>query len=312
MTEKMNEEYRNEIEKALGKKVVNDELLSSGNNLVYLVQLSDRQVVAKFLRTKGLHDDNEILLGESMPSEARKYLKSVLHADDSKSDIDVSYAVFEKVEGNVLLEALKSGELDDKQLRKVAEDIQGFLEGAFSIDTERFGYLKGSLVGSHDTWMGFMFDYQIPTTRTFMAHPQTRKYVGLPFKMIGDSYEIFDSSEQVVVPIDLNLTNFMITPQGNLKVVDPGSIISGNRLASYGEFTAHTYGTPLYQKMQEVAGIRGDLETTVRGLAALSNMNVLAFVVRSGAKDLTSIKPWGNPNTFFDLIDGHVENLYKS
>lgn len=305
----MKKEYKDELQKVLGIDITAVKELSSQNNLVYLIGTDKREYVAKFYDTKGIHFDNELLLSEALPSRSRKYLKDLMWMDDSRKNVDLPYAVFEKLKGRTLEETISNKGLTTEDYRKIASDILEFLEGAFSIKSEKFGYLRGSFKGSHESWMDFMIDYQIPTIKTLLTHPQTRQFAKIPFRLLSEDYQRFNTSQSEVVPIDLNMRNIMITQGGELKIVDPGAIISGNRLASFGEFMAHTFTTPLYEAMNEVAEIDKDTKETIRRFAVLSNLNVLAFIVRNGAKNLTETKPFGNPNTFFYLIDTNLNKI---
>lgn len=298
------QEYMRALESAVGK-VDSIDILSGTNNLVCKFRSQNKELVAKFYLNKGTHVDNELFLYSVLPKEAHSFLKELVVSDESRRQIQVPFAVFEQLEGKSVLDHVKEGSMDRSLAHAVIKDLHDFLDLCFRVRPSRFGYLKGSLEGSHDSYLDFVFDYQVPTSRTLFHNPTTAKLSDLPFRIVQAYRETFDISLARLCPIDLNLSNLYVCNR-RLKIIDPGGVIAGPPFASYGEFIGHTYGEELCAELM-ASFPRDEHELKIlHSCAALSNMNVLAFIVRNKICPPEQARPWGNKRTFIDLINEHA------
>ena len=79
-----------------------------------------------------------------------------------------------------------------------------------------------------------------------------------------------------------------------------------------GEFVAHSYGTKVYDKFIEKMQASSEEIKRLSIYGILSSTNIMAFLVRNNIGDINLSKPFGNNNTFFELIGGHLKIINKS
>ena len=103
----------------------------------------------------------------------------------------------------------------------------------------------------------------------------------------------------------------MITEQGEIKIIDPGAIVSAPLNMGLGELVAHSYGTIIYDKLMKNMQVTKSQKRKLSIYAILSSLNVMAFLVRNRIGDIERSKPFGNTHTFFELIEGHLKVIEK-
>lgn len=159
--------------------------------------------------------------------------------------------------------------------------------------------------GTKNTFEEFIYERQNDTATILKDYP----YLNCLFNVIYDEYKDIMVGSNTLVPIDTNLKNVMLLKDGMIKFIDPGELISGPILMGYGDFTAHTYKTILYDKLMNKLSLSKTEEQLLRIYAIFSSLNILAFLHKLGVKELNKVIPYGNTYTFYQLISEHLEYL---
>ncbi|HJJ04649.1 MAG TPA: hypothetical protein OIM45_02035 [Clostridiaceae bacterium] len=309
-------EYVKRIEDALGKKIEDAEIVSESNNIVIKFACDGKVYYAKFYKNKGTHVDNEIMLYSCLPKEGKKYLK-VLNYSNFGLNEDEKFAIFEEVKGRTLAEIAGQEGISDEVAEKVASSMLEYFSMISQVKTKKYGNLAGSLEGSYDEFLKYIYEYQFPTTETLFLNLKTRKFASLPYLLLEKNAELLDENYSCLTPIDSNFNNIMIDENGDVKIIDPGAVISAPLSMGIGEFVAHSYGTKVYDKFIEKTKPSSEEIKRYSIYGILSSMNIMAFLVRNNIGEITKSKPFGNSNTFFELINKHLnvisscENINK-
>jgi len=93
--------------------------------------------------------------------------------------------------------------------------------------------------------------------------------------------------------------------------LDVGGMISGNLMLSLGEYSGHTFGTPLHDVVLKCFNFSNEHLRQIHLYAAMMNLNVLAFIAKNKLGDLCKVKPWGNEMTFVESISQHMQLIDK-
>lgn len=303
-------DYVAKIEIALQGKIVNPELVSSANNIVIKFVKDNNTYFAKFYQHKGTHIDNEILLYENIPEEGKKYLKKLEYCNLDTDD-ELKFGIFEEVKGKTLAEILDNNMLSDELADKVAKSMLNYFSIVSKIRTNKYGNIENKLEGKYDSFLKYLYEYQFATTETLFLDKKTRKLSSLPYKLLEENAEFLDEGYSCVTPIDSNFNNIMITNKEEVKIIDPGAIVSTPLNMGLGELVAHSYGTKIYDKLMENMNATDFQKRKLSIYGILSSLNVMAFLVRNRIGDIEKSKPFGNTHTFFELIEGHLKVIEK-
>lgn len=304
------EEYKEKIESAIKCKVDRIELISEVNNIVLKYKLNGVNYFAKFYKGGETHTDNEVLLYENIPIEGRKYLKNLVYSN-FKTDDREKFAIYEEVRGKTLASMLDNNEVTDAMAKKIAKELLNYFRIVSKIKSTNYGNLTYSFNGSYESFLQYLYKYQFKTTETLFLNSKTRKISSLPYELLSKHADLLDEGYSCVTPIDSNFKNIMITDKGDVKIIDPGAIVSAPMNMGLGELVAHSYGTIIYDKLIEEMHLTANDKKRLSIYGVLSSMNVMAFLVRNNIGDIETSKPFGNKNTFFDLIKGHLAIIQK-
>ena len=137
----MNEEYIKKIEKALGEKIENTEIVSDSNNIVIKFISNCEVYYAKFYKNRGTHVDNEVMLYKCMPNEGKKYLK-VLKYSNFELEEEEKFAIFEEVRGKTLAEIADREGISEKLAEKVANAMWDYFSIISQVRTNGYGNLS--------------------------------------------------------------------------------------------------------------------------------------------------------------------------
>lgn len=165
--------------------------------------------------------------------------------------------------------------------------------------------LDENLNGKYDDFYEFLKSRQRYTALILKDYDELNNL----FDLIFNKYKDIMCADNSLVPIDTNLKNIMLLETGGVKFIDPGKMISGPIMMGYGDFVAHTYKTPLYDKLIKELNPDSNLEKIIRIYAILSSLNILAFLKQNGVDELNEIIPYGNKYTFYELINEHLKYL---
>lgn len=298
-------DYIAKIETSIQGKISDVELVSSSNNIVIKYKKDDKTYFAKFYQNNATHVDNEVMLYEKIPEEGKKYLKDMVYSNFDTDD-KVRFAIFEEVKGKTLAEMLENNEVSDGLADKVARAMLNYFSIVSRIKTSKYGNLENNLEGKYDNYLQYLYEYQFPTTETLFLNSKTRKISSLPYTLLSENAEFLDEGYACVTPIDSNFKNIMIDEQGEIKIIDPGAIVSAPLNMGLGELVAHSYGTKIYDKLMENMQATESQKRKLSIYGILSSLNVMAFLVRNRIGDIEKSKPFGNTHTFFELIEGHL------
>ena len=300
--------YKKKIEDAINRPVQNMTLVTEANNIVFSYEDQGKVYFAKFYQSKGTHIDNEVLLYENIPDEGKKYLKNMIFSDQSE---ECKFALYEEVKGKTLASMLENGEVTDELAIQIAKSLLNYFRIISKIKSTNYGNLSNSFEAQYPTFLQYLYEYQFKTTETLFLNEKTRRISSLPYSLLSKYADILDEGNASVTPIDSNFKNIMITDDGQVKIIDPGAIVSAPMSMGLGELVSHSFGTIIYDKlMQEMKATQLEKKRlSVYGI--LSSMNVMAFLVRNNIGDINQSKPFGNKNTFFELINKHLEIIGK-
>ena len=303
-------DYVAKIEASLQGKILDVELVSSSNNIVIKYKKDDKTYFAKFYKNNETHLDNEIMLYEEMPEEGKKYLKNLVYSNFATDD-KTRFAIFEEVEGKTLAEMLENNEVSEELANRVARAMLNYFSIVSRIRTNKYGNLENDLEGKYDNYLKCLYEYQFPTTETLFLNKKTRRISSLPYTVLEENAEFLDEGYSCVTPIDSNFKNIMITKQGEIKIIDPGAIVSAPLNMGLGELVAHSYGTIIYDKLMENMQATESQKRKLSIYGVLSSLNVMSFLVRNRIGDIERSKPFGNTHTFFELIEGHLRIIER-
>ena len=302
--------YIAKIEKSIQSKISDVELVSSSNNIVIKYKKDDKTYFAKFYQNNATHVDNEVMLYEKIPEEGKKYLKNLVYSNFATDD-KTSFAIFEEVKGKTLAEMLENNKVSERLADRVARGILNYFSIVSRIKTNKYGNLENNLDGKYDSYLKYLYEYQFPTTETLFLNNKTRKLSSLPYTLLAENAEFLDEGYSCVTPIDSNFKNIMITEQEEIKIIDPGALVSAPLNMGLGELVAHSYGTIIYDKLIENMQATESQKRKLSIYGILSSLNVMAFLVKNRIGDIEKSKPFGNTHTFFELIEGHLGVIEK-
>lgn len=304
------EKIINNIENFFAAKVKIVEAITNTNNLVFKIEVNNIIYYLKIYNDKAIHIDNEIMLYQILPQKNKNLYKKLVYSNYSEPDIK-KFAIFEEIKGKTLAELLDNNKLNYDLATKVALYLIEYFKALSNIKTTKFGNLNNSLEGKYGDFMEYLYEYQIPTTKTLFMNENTRNLSWLPFKLIAENYKILNDINNCITPIDSNFKNIIITEKEDIKIIDPGSIISAPIEMGYGELVAHSYGTIIYDKLIENLGLDKLSVKKLSIYAILSLLNIIAFLIRNNLWQIEKSKPFGNKYTFIQLINMHL-NIVNS
>lgn len=304
------DEFVSRIENAIKQKISNAEIVSESNNIVIRFVLDGKVFYAKFYSNKGMHVDNELMLYKCIPEEGKKYLKTLVYSN-IESDESEKFAIYEEVKGRTLAEIADSEGISEELADKVAKSMLDYFRIISSVKTNKYGNLSGSLDGKYDSFLQYIYEYQFPTTKSLFLNQTTRGLSSIPYMLLEKNAELLDEGYSCLTPIDSNFKNIMITDRGEVKVIDPGAVISAPLSMGMGEFVAHSFGTKVYDKFIENMQASNVQKKRLSIYGILSSMNIMAFLVRNNIGNIKTSKPFGNTHTFFELIEKHLQVIHK-
>lgn len=112
--------------------------------------------------------------------------------------------------------------------------------------------------------------------------------------------------EAVLVPADVNLSNFLITDSNSLKVLDVGVYISGDALLPYGLLMAHSWGTDLAAAILEFFP---ESEHQLHLYACLEMLAILSFTMENNPDSIYTLKPFGQNMAAVKILKDNLKFL---
>ncbi|MBQ8425246.1 MAG: hypothetical protein IJX17_04425 [Clostridia bacterium] len=298
-------EFRNKINECI-ENVESISLETKTGNVVYRVANESGKVFyAKFYKCDGVkHKDNELMI-YSLNLSSQKYFKNVVMQGRLNN---VDFAIFEEVKGELLSSVVQNNNTPDEVFSRVAYTFDEITRDLFQVKTIGFGKLNGELTAPYDNFLDFIKDYVVPTQNTLKSNLETSKYADIIDKILDKYPHIFDNVPAGLVPMDNNFNNIIIDGE-KVIFIDPGAVISAPIYMGYGEFTAHSFSTKIYDEFKALKKFTLDEEIKVRAFACFSLLNVMAFLVRIGKSNFNQMTPFGNTSSFNTLLELHLKFL---
>lgn len=269
------------------------ELISDTSNKVFKITTENDILYAKFYLGNSYHVDNELKVYDLVDN---KYLKEIYYKD---SDM----AIFKELKGRTIDE-LSNEELDNYKT-SIIDAICTYFDSISKTKTEGYGKLDTNLKGRYESFIEFLKTRQMESSEYLSSYD----YLSKVSSKIFDKYEDILISDTSLTPIDTNMKNIMLLDDNTIKLTDPGEMISGPILMAYGDFTAHTYKTVLYDELFKRLNLDEDDIKRLRIYAVFSSINILAFLAKLGVGDLDKVIPYGNKYSFYELIKEHMNYL---
>ena len=227
-----------------------------------------------------------------------------------------AYAILEYVRGNTLLEALDLLQKQPSIETMVVKQIVSFISECATIKLHGFGEIGTDFSGKFSTWIDFLDNFLARLESAVKALPENalssrmQRLFGCLAGFRFAECKFLASREAAFVPIDLNMSNFLLAQENRMVALDLENFWAADPLFALGEWAAHTFGTSRFDAF--LAAYR-PLSTTemasVRFYALMSNLNVLMYVINHQVTDPEQAAPWGNPNRFVDLMASHGDWL---
>ncbi len=301
------DKYIQFIENSLNTKVKIIENINDTNNTVIKIKGNGNIYYLKIYNNNAIHIDNELLLYQILPKESQTIFKELVcsgYMDSEKK----KFALFKESKGETLAELLDKNKINDNLANKISlKLIEYFKVLSNNIKTQKFGNLNDKMEGKYDNFLEYLYEYQIPTTTTLFLNEKTRHLSFLPFKLLAENASILNDNTSCITPIDSNFKNIIVTKEEEIKIIDPGAIISAPIYMGYGELVAHSYGTMIYDKLIKNLNLNKSEIKKLSIYAILSLLNIMAFLVRNNIGEMEKNKPFGNKYTFFQLINMHLQ-----
>ena len=119
-----------------------------------------------------------------------------------------------------------------------------------------------------------------------------------------------------LVPVDLNLDNFVVDADRRVCLVDLESFWSGDILLACADWIANTYLTPLHHAfVRHWGALTAQQSLVVHAYAALSNLSALLYIAETSDAhatlhaNISQAKPWGSSHCYVDSISAHLQQL---
>lgn len=300
------EKYITQLNNFFNVKINVIEKITNTNNLVYKIEANGKIYFLKIYNNEAMHIDNEIMLYKIIPEKTKNLLKNVVYSNYMDSE-EKKFAVFEEVKGDTLAKLLDNNKIDDELANKISLTLIDYFKVLSNIKTNKCGKLNNSLEGKYESFLKYLYEYQFPTTTTLFLNKKTRHLFFLPFQLLAENADFLnENNNYCITPIDSNFNNIMITKDNEIKIIDPGAIISAPIEMGFGELVCHSYGTIIYDKLIKNLGFGKLMIKKLSIYAILSLLNIMAFLVRNNIGDIEKNKPFGNKYTFFELIQMHL------
>lgn len=278
--------------------------LSNKNNEVFVVETKRDSFILKIYKEKGLHKDIELYVRKVIGDE--DFIRKLILFDDSKKIVNEDFALFRHYKGRTLLDIINEKRLDEHNLDKIGEQIANLLLLITKHSVAGCGFIDSEGRTSHGDWISFLLDYQTPTVRSLLKANFDKNICHRIYDLIISYHEQLNFDSYSLCPIDLNMDNFLVTDSDKVVFLDVGGMISGSLKLSLGEFSGHTFGTPLHDVVWKFFDFSDQDLKQIHLYAAMMNLNVLAFIAKNNLGDLYRVRPWGNERTFVELINKHM------
>ncbi|PKM93601.1 MAG: hypothetical protein CVU84_14625 [Firmicutes bacterium HGW-Firmicutes-1] len=299
-------------EAEMGKVCVIEKMGHTKNEVYKVIgEDNEKYLIKLFLNEGDLDIKNcELIMYEVLGSVG--YLKKCFKKDFNSKTYNISYVITEYLEGRTLLEVIEKEHYSEEQLKKYVKQIYEYIQFCRDIETKGVGNINEKLIGEDNNWFNFMIKFLDNCyERTKGLKPCDNATTLIDINCFLRKYLIqnkvyFENIIPSLIPIDLNLSNFLIKDNDEVVVLDVDAFWSGDCFLAMGEFIGHIYGTHIFNYFIELwSDVYKKNARYLHFYALLSNYSVLTFLSNNDIHNLHNYKPWGNKCTFFDLIHSH-------
>ena len=243
--------------------------------------------------------DHELLLYTHL-NEYKNYKQLIYQHSYVFLGEKYDYALYKKING-VTLDSI---ELDNNIVDNVIQTLQKYIGDCKAIRCQGYGNINLLGIGEFPKFSDFISSMIFRIKSSLETYAET-KFICLSIEKVLNRImnDINEYPLQQLVPVDLNLRNFMLSDDGCIKIIDIGAVMSGPIELAYGEFMAHTYSTKLFDEFDKIYCISSN--KLVRFFAIVSLCDILIYAVNHGIK-LSRLCPFGNHTPVLRLIKGHL------
>lgn len=283
-----------------------EEIKGSRNNN-FIVSIASKRYLFKFYNEAKRGDGSTEILAINRLKQFT-YIKPVIIAHDR-------YLVTQFVDGVLLKDSEFDTQFSDLEIDYVTLQVVSFIRSCIRFDGIKFGRILPDGASSYESWGEYLFSYIDSLLQRAERAPSS--YRDKLARHIQELITFFHSQKAFLnavksrfVPVDLNLSNFIVKEQFQLITIDLESFWHADPLLAYGDWMGNTYLTKLFQSFSFHWGKLSPVEVKiVHAYALLSNLGALVYMAEYTDDDLAQAKPWGNSHTYFELIECHREYI---
>lgn len=293
----MIEEIFFEVKKSISIMQV-EEIVGSKNKVYLITDCNGKKYILKMFSETFVGDivNKEEVMYELLHTS--QYIKPVISCGKQ-------YILTEYIEGESV-DKLLLKQPEKNTVNKIIKNIVDFINSCNEIKGIGVGAFTKELRGESISWDQYLLRYI-----NNLHHINNKRNSLLNFlynfleKYIKDNRSYFQNIDPVIAPIDLNLKNFLINREGEVKCIDLDAVWLGDKLLSYGELLMHIYGTNLYiEFVREYGDFYEKNCQKIHFYSLFTTYSILTFLGNSGL-EFEQICPWGNKCKFVELMKGH-------
>ena len=293
----MIEEIFVEVKKSISIMQV-EEIVGSKNKVYLITDCNGKKYILKMFSETFVGDivNKEEVMYELLHTS--QYIKPVISCGKQ-------YILTEYIEGESV-DKLLLKQPEKNTVNKIIKNIVDFINSCNEIKGIGVGAFTKELRGESISWDQYLLRYT-----NNLHHINNKRNSLLNFlynfleKYIKDNRSYFQNIDSVIAPIDLNLKNFLINREGEVKCIDLDAVWLGDKLLSYGELLMHIYGTNLYiEFVREYGDFYEKNCQKIHFYSLFTTYSILTFLGNSGL-EFEQICPWGNKCKFVELMKGH-------
>lgn len=304
----MNEKIIKQILEAKLGKVNNILALNRSRNSVFKIAADSRNYLLK-IYTQANHGHVEKLAYNLL--RKTPYLKKLLLTETFD---DCPYIVTEYAEGTLLSDGVDERKYSEIELNFIILQVINFIKTCNEVKLEKFGVINKDGKGCSENWYDWLNLYTCRLSeRIEKLQDQHKSILKKHFLSLKDHLERnkyhLKTIEPSFTPVDVNLSNFLISDAKSLIVLDLESFWLADPLIAYGDWLGNTFLTPLGDTFINHWGELENIEKElVHIYALLSNLSALVYISEH-QQNIFEAKPWGNTHKYFELIQKHEEVL---
>lgn len=230
-----------------------------------------------------------------------------------------NYLITEFIKGETLLSTVQTKSMDNALLASLAQQVITFVNHCAYRNTDGFGSFDSiRKKGLHNNCNHFLQSninnakrmYQSIIIENDLIKNKMNVYFQALNDFLSDNSYYFNHIESKLVPLDLNLNNFMVTSENKIMATDLESFAGGDPLLAWGELYGHIYHSFFGEFFQsKYEQFNENEQKMIHFYALLSNLNVFCFCLFHSDPNPEALTPWGNPNTFVHLMDIHLNKM---